>query len=104
MADIVKIKTTRDEQILLQAYFANVGSTVTLHNQETYLTERGLTALRGLIDKGVLTYERNDKQESMEVVKNGKQVDKGERFTREEDFDFLSKINNREYIPIRDQV
>ena len=83
------METTRDQQVLLQAYFGNKGSSIELYNEKNHLTNRSRAALIGLINSGAIFYTRDNKYEKMEMSVKRSDIDYGERMLESDDFTFL---------------
>lgn len=97
---IEKINTTRDEQVLLQAYFFNKNCSIDFYNQDNYPTERTRNALVSLIEKGVLSYKRNKKHEVFNAEKGMKEVEHGEKVTEKDSFSMMEPAAGRKFVPV----
>lgn len=79
------IQTSRNQQILLQAYFFNKGCSITMHNIEKRMTMPAKQALKDLVDKKALSYERVGKAETFMALLGRKDVEHGKLLTEEDD-------------------
>lgn len=78
------ISTSRHQQILLQAYLFNKGCSMDIHNVNTRLTDNAKTALKDLVDKKAVSYQRTGKLEVFTSLLSRKDVDFGPALTPDE--------------------
>ena len=63
-----KLTISRDAQVLMQSSFRNTGSSISLGNQQNFLSEHSRLALKELIEKKVCSYKINKKNNSEEIT------------------------------------
>ena len=97
-----EVTISRDAQVLMQSSFRNTGSSISLGNQQNFLSERSRLALKELIEKKVCSYEINKKNNSEEITCVFQSPRKlfGERMTEEDDFPVVVSSEGLTFKPI----
>jgi hypothetical protein len=97
------IKTSRHQQILFQAYLFNKGCSIVIHNVKTFLTNDAKEALKDLVNKKAVSYQREGKSEVFTALFSRKDVDFGTPLTPDEP---ELQVTSAEctYTPIFDEI